>query len=118
MPHEVHVLQEQVHAREAKIMELEREAVLLNEEKQMLQVEVHFTWFEPLTDSHKNYQSKAPSYEQLSQYSFFKAILDYISYQEVIIADKAEENRRLTEEISQMQVQLTARAELYSSSKV
>lgn len=84
----------------------------------MLQVEVHFIWFEPLTISHKNSQSKAPSYEQLSQYSFFKAILDYIYSQEVINTDKAEENRRLMEEISQMQVQLTARAEMYSSNKV
>jgi E3 ubiquitin-protein ligase BRE1 len=119
VPSELQVLQDQLNARDAKIVELEKEAAVLRDEKTMMQLEVGIFQVVTLNLSHEILcQFKAPSHEQLLQNPSLIRLLDHIASQELTLAEKTEENRRLGEELQQLQSQLTSQAEVWETDKV
>ncbi|KAF8973107.1 BRE1 E3 ubiquitin ligase-domain-containing protein [Flammula alnicola] len=85
------ILVEQIKARDLKILELEKEAALLRDEKTMIELE-----------------HKAPSYEQISENPHFKVLLGHASFLDNFLGEKNEQILKLQEELGQMQ---TARNE-------
>ncbi|KAF9568023.1 BRE1-domain-containing protein [Agrocybe pediades] len=83
---EVETLRAQLKARESKIIELEREAAVLRDQKTMLDL-----------------QCKAPTLEQISESPFYKVLLGHASHLEATVSDKSNEVRRLEEELKQLQ---------------
>ncbi|KAJ3508382.1 hypothetical protein NLJ89_g5785 [Agrocybe chaxingu] len=85
-PSEVEVLNEQLRARDAKIMDLEKEAALLRDQKTMIEMEA------------------TPSLEQTAQENeHYRVLQVHASYLEHSLNDKDEQITRLTEELSTAQ---------------
>ncbi|CAA7261702.1 unnamed protein product [Cyclocybe aegerita] len=86
-PSEVEVLNEQLRTRDAKIMDLEKEAALLRDQKTMIELE-----------------HKAPSLEQTAQENeHYKVLQVHASYLEHSLNDKNGQITRLTEELNDVQ---------------
>ena len=63
-------------------------------------------------------QLKAPSHEQLLQHPSLIRLLDQIASQELTVNEKTEENKRLAEELQQLQSQLTSQVHVWKTDKV
>ncbi|KAF8160794.1 BRE1 E3 ubiquitin ligase-domain-containing protein [Crassisporium funariophilum] len=82
---ELEILQEQLKNREAKIVDLEREAALLKDEKTILELD-----------------AKAPSLEHFSDHPHYKVLLNHASQLEALLTEKHDHINRLTEEYDQL----------------
>ncbi|KAF8200665.1 BRE1 E3 ubiquitin ligase-domain-containing protein [Pholiota molesta] len=83
---EVDTLMERIKARDAKILELEKETALLRDEKTMIELE-----------------HKAPSFEQISENPYYKVLLNQASYLDNLVTEKSEQVSKLQEELSHLQ---------------
>ncbi|KIM45233.1 hypothetical protein M413DRAFT_441916 [Hebeloma cylindrosporum] len=84
-PSEVDFLRDQLQSRDSKIMELEKEAALLRDQKTMIELE-----------------HKAPSVEQICETPQYKMLLNHASHLEGLLSEKNEQITRLQEEICQL----------------
>ncbi|KAF8904461.1 hypothetical protein CPB84DRAFT_1845408 [Gymnopilus junonius] len=82
---EIEILQEQIKARDLKILELEKETALLRDQKTMVELE-----------------HKAPSYESICETPAYKILVEYLSKLETFINDKSDHNNRLQEEVDHL----------------
>ncbi|KDR75197.1 hypothetical protein GALMADRAFT_69292 [Galerina marginata CBS 339.88] len=83
---EMEILLEQLTSRDTKIIELEKEAALLRDQKTMMELE-----------------HKAPSLEQINESPYYKVLLNHASHLEASLVEKSEQIYRLQEEILQLQ---------------
>ncbi|PPR05855.1 hypothetical protein CVT26_010135 [Gymnopilus dilepis] len=83
---EIDVLQEQILARDIKIIELEKEAALLRDQKTMLELD-----------------QMAQSYDFVSETPPYKALVNHYSKLESSDAEKSEQISRLLDEVSHLQ---------------
>jgi len=100
---ELDILREQIKSRDTKIVELEKEAALLRDEKDMLTLEVMPNYVTAVVFLTMFFQYKAPNVENIMQNSYIKPLAEYAVRLESNLAEKIAQNQEFRDQISQLQ---------------
>jgi hypothetical protein len=96
------ILQEQVKRREAKIIELEREAALLKDQKTILELDVsHWNSHRRVSNLYQQ-QSKALPLEQIMDNPHYKVALEHVTSSTALLESKQEQIQKHTDELVQL----------------